>query len=86
MFEFDPSKASANFEKHGIAFADAETVLSDPRACTSDRSVGGELRHVTTGLDAFERMITVVWTRRGDRVRLISARAARREERNLYAT
>ena len=86
MFEFDPAKASANFEKHGITFADAVAVLFDPRACTSDRSVGGELRHITTGMDEFGRVITVVWTKRGHRYRLISARAARREERILYAT
>lgn len=82
--EFDPNKAAANLEKHGIDFADAEPVLYDPRAFTTDRVVNGELRHVTTGMDALLRVITVVWTMRGDTPRLISARAARRKEKQFY--
>ena len=86
MMEFDPDKAAANLAKHGIAFADAEPVLFDPLAITSDRIEKGELRHITTGTDALGRVITVVWTQRGKHQRLISARAARRKERQVYGT
>jgi uncharacterized DUF497 family protein len=88
MIEFDPNKAALNLLKHGIAFADVEPVLFDERGFTSNcvRATrhGPEIRHVTTGMDALGRLITVVWTKRGRAVRLISARAARSDERKHY--
>ena len=84
MIEFDPAKAEANLAKHGIDFADAETVLYDPRAYTTSNVAHGEERHITTGMDALGRIITVVWTKRGENLRLISARAARRKEKEHY--
>jgi predicted DNA binding CopG/RHH family protein len=35
-FEWDPAKASANLRKHGVAFAEAETVFSDDLALLVD--------------------------------------------------
>ena len=84
MIEFDPRKAATNLAKHGIAFADAEPVLFDPQAYTTTCVVGGETRHITTGMDALGRVITVVWTMRGKNHRLISARPARRKEKQHY--
>jgi len=83
-FDFDPAKAAANLAKHGIDFADAEPVLFDPRAFTSRRVVGGEMRYVTTGTDMLGRLVTVVWTWRVPNRRLISARPAARKERQFY--
>ena len=84
MIEFDPAKARANRDKHGIDFADAEPVLYDPGAYTSQNHVNGEDRYITTGMDALGRVITVVWTMRQGNHRLISARAARRKEKQFY--
>ena len=86
MFEFDPVKAASNLAKHGIDFAEAEPVLYDPMAFSSSRNVGGELRHITTGMDGQLRVITVVWTQRGIHRRLISARPATRKEREVYGS
>ena len=86
MIEFDPKKAASNLAKHGIDFADVQPVLYDPSAFTSERVVSGELRYITTGTDLLLRVITVVWTKRGDYQRLISARPARRKERQIYGT
>lgn len=33
-FEWDPSKARSNKEKHGVSFEEAATVFRDPRAST----------------------------------------------------
>lgn len=33
-FEWDPNKAKANKEKHGVSFEDAATVFRDPHALT----------------------------------------------------
>lgn len=84
MIEFDPKKAAANLKKHGVAFADAEPVIYDPQALTQDDDEGGEARYVTLGRDALGRILLVVWTERGDRVRIISARPATAEERQAY--
>lgn len=88
-FEFDPGKARTNLQKHGIAFAELEPVFLDPCAFTnrSDRkTVSGEMeeRYVTTGVDALGRVVTVAWTPRSGKIRLISARCAREEEKAGY--
>lgn len=83
-FEWDPDKARRNLEKHGISFADAVEVLSDPYAITVQDRTPDEQRHVTLGLDALGRGLVVVYTWRGDRIRIISARKATAHERAQY--
>jgi uncharacterized protein len=82
---WDPDKAKANLEKHGVRFSDAELVLYDPYAVTvEDSAAQGEQRHISIGLDAVGRILVVVYTYRGENVRLISARPATRRERQQY--
>ena len=84
-FEFDPKKAVANFQKHGVSFAEVEPVFYDPFALTrEDRDASGEARFVTVGADALRRFVAVCWTQRGDCIRLISARFATSTERKSY--
>jgi uncharacterized DUF497 family protein len=83
--EWDPRKARLNARKHGVHFADTVAVLEDEQALTiRDPSSDGEERWVTIGLDAFGRVIVLVYTWRGERARLISARKATRYERRMY--
>jgi len=83
--EFDPDKARANFRKHRISFADAEQALRDPNAVTiEDPDVEGERRFVTLGMDSLGRILVIVHTPRGDRIRIISARKASRGEAENY--
>jgi uncharacterized protein len=84
-YEWDPAKAEANQQKHGVRFADAVAVFSDERALTLDDPHPDEERYVTLGMDAFARLLVVVYTWRGDVIRLISARKATRQERTHYA-
>lgn len=73
--QYDPSKADANLQKHGVSFADAEGVLSDPLALTiEDTDAEGEVRFVTIGLGNAGEVLVVVYTERGGDFRLISAR------------
>lgn len=83
--EFDPDKARSNLRKHHVSFAHAEQSLRDERAITvADPDSEGELRLVTLGMDALGRILVVVHTLRGDRVRIISARKASPGEAEHY--
>ena len=84
---WDERKAAANLAKHGVAFADAELVLFDPLALTAEDSDSeGEQRFLSVGSDAFGRIVAVIDAYRGAaHIRLISARAATRNERDAYA-
>ena len=83
--EFDPAKARLNLSKHKLSFGHAEQALRDPRGVTiEDPDAEGEQRFVTLGMDALGRVLVVVHTPRGGRIRLISARKASRGEAEKY--
>ena len=86
MFEWDPIKAMTNEQKHGVAFADTFAVFEDPYAVTISQYEDGEARFVTIGSDAFFRILVVVYTWRGERIRIITARRATPSERRHYAS
>jgi uncharacterized DUF497 family protein len=83
-FEWDENKRRANVVKHGIDFADAAEAFGDPRQFTyrSPRR-SSEERFLSVGT-VHGRLIAVVFTRRGDKIRIISARPARQNEREQY--
>jgi uncharacterized protein len=83
-YEWDPEKAKANFRKHRIALADAVSIFSDNSAITIEDDNPDEERFATMGLDALGRVLVVVYTWRGDKIRLISARKATEKERKQY--
>lgn len=83
-YEWDPRKARANVEKHGVAFADAVGALEDERALTWDDGNPSESRFVTIGIDYLARVVVVVYTWRGRTIRIISARKATARERAQY--
>jgi uncharacterized DUF497 family protein len=74
-----------NVQKHGISFADAVASLEDEGALTMrDPFSYEEERWVTMGLDALGHVLVVVYTWRGESVRLISARKATPREQRRY--
>jgi uncharacterized DUF497 family protein len=82
---WDPNKAKINLRKHGIRFSDAEMVLFDPSAILyEDEDAEGEQRHLSIGMDSLGRVLVLVYTYRGEDIRLISARRATRKERLTY--
>jgi uncharacterized DUF497 family protein len=84
---WDPGKAASNRQKHGIDFADAATVFDDDYFVSQeDLAARGEQRFTGTGMDAYGRILTVVYTMTSeDDIDLISARCATRRERSYYA-
>jgi uncharacterized protein len=83
-YQWDREKAVANFSKHGIDFADAVSIFSDDLAVTLTDDRFEEERFITIGMDALGRVLVVVYTWRGNEIRLISARKAMRHERTQY--
>ena len=82
---WDPKKADANFRKHKIRFSDAEAVLYDPIALTiEDQYAQQEKRFITVGSDTLGRILVVVYSYRGDTIRIISARRATSKEKEYY--
>jgi uncharacterized DUF497 family protein len=84
-FEFDPAKNAANLFKHGVAFAEAATCFQDQHALVIADAVEGEARWTLLGISDRGRLLTVVFTLRGERPRLISARKATARERGSHA-
>jgi uncharacterized DUF497 family protein len=85
-FEWDENKRRSNVAKHGIDFADAKEVFDDPAAYTYySAKETGERRYVTVG-SMKGALVAVISTRRGTIIRIISARVARRIERQIYGS
>jgi uncharacterized protein len=84
-YEWDDSKAEANLAKHGIDFAHAFAALEDERAVTLHDEHPDEERYAALGMDTFGRLLVVVYTWRGDTIRIISVRKATNAEARLYA-
>lgn len=78
------ARRAANLKKHGVDFADAATVFHNDSAITVRNDEADEKRYVTIGMDALARVLVVVYTWRGSRPRLISARTATPQERQEY--
>ncbi len=83
-FEWDPGKAAGNLRKHGVRFAEAVTVFEDDAMLAMPEDDPEEDRFVATGTGSLGRVLVVVYTVRGDRVRIISARKATRREQSHY--
>ncbi len=85
-FEWDENKAAVNRRKHRVTFEEASTVFADPLSITIYDPVHSddEDRYVVLGESQRRRLLVVVFTDRGDRIRIISARLAARWERKDY--
>lgn len=83
-YEWDPEKARANQRKHGVRFLDAVGVFQDDRMVMVEDTYPLEQRFVSIGADGLGRVLVVVFTWRAQRVRLISARKANKQERQVY--
>ena len=85
-FQWDPNKAKLNLRKHRVSFEEATTAFRDPLSATGDdpEHSTGENRFITFGLSSKGRLLTVSHTERGESIRIISARLATKQERNIY--
>ena len=84
FFAWDAKKAAANARKHGVTFAEAETVFDDPLAGITEDEAHPE-RLILLGQSNRRRLLLIVHVEIDqDTVRLISARLATKHERKRY--
>lgn len=82
-FEWDAKKSEANRVKHGIDFETATKIWLDENRIEICSPHPVENRNIVIGRIQ-DSLWTAVYTVRGDAIRLISVRRARRKEANLY--
>jgi uncharacterized protein len=81
-FQWDAKKNASNLKKHGIDFDDAVEIFYQLHLLyRSDRNK--EERWIAIG-ETHSRLIAVIFTWRGDEIRIISARHARKDEERAY--
>jgi uncharacterized DUF497 family protein len=86
-FEWDAEKARSNYHKHGIGFEAATEIFDDPLALEFIDEANhdlGEERILIIGRTLSLQVLTVVYTERGENIRIISARKATRAEHDDY--
>lgn len=84
-FDWDILKAEINQKKHGVDFADAVIVFEDDQAITIEDKDHSEERFVTLGLDAYGRLLVVIYCYVENYIiRIISARKANKIEQRFY--
>jgi uncharacterized protein len=85
-FDWDEGNAEKNWRKHAVRFSECEEVFSRTPlvAVAGARHPRAEERFTTLGRTAVGRLLSVVFTFRGDRIRVISARDMSRKERREY--
>jgi uncharacterized DUF497 family protein len=85
-FEWDDRKAAVTLERRGLSFEVGSTVFRDPmRVESADlRKDYGEQRVRVLGRAADGTVLAVIYTERGERMRIISVRRATRKERRSY--
>ena len=83
-FEFDLLKSASNKLKHGIDFVNAQALWEDPQRMEIQAKQAMEEPRwaLIAGID--DTIWTAIFTERGRRIRIISVRKAREEEKELY--
>ena len=87
LFEWDDEKEKINIVKHGIDFATAARVFRDENRLEiyDEAHSDNEDRYITIGsIDGVTFIVMVVYTERGEAIRLISARKATKQEGRMY--
>ena len=87
IYEWDSEKEEVNIKKHHIDFKTAIMLFNDD--CYVDiadrKHSQDEERHIVIGIvEKVMYLVTAVYTPRGDRIRIISARKATPDERRMY--
>ncbi|MBI4746620.1 MAG: BrnT family toxin [Deltaproteobacteria bacterium] len=85
-FEWDKNKAKKNLKIHDVSFDEASTAFKDTLSLTVYDPLYSESedRFILIGNSHSNRLLVVIHTERGDKIRIISARQAIKHERKQY--
>ena len=84
-FEWDDAKAEANFQKHGVEFQTATKAFNDAYGIDEvDDSVSYGEQRFRFLARVGDHLMLVVYSERGETIRIISARQATRREHDRY--
>lgn len=83
QFEFDAKKSNGNKMKHGIDFNEAQALWDDPDLIEVPAETSDEPRFLVVGTISKKHWSGII-TYRGDKIRIISVRRARKEEVDIY--
>ncbi|MEK7521695.1 MAG: BrnT family toxin [Patescibacteria group bacterium] len=85
-FVWDKGNVDKNFVKHRVSNEESEEVFFDKRKVAFPDIIhsGKEERFIILGKTKKERVLFVAYTKRGNKIRVISARDINRKEKSLY--
>ena len=85
-FEWDEGNSEKNWEKHKVHFREAEEVFfNKPLKIFPDKKHSNkEGRFTAFGINNKDRKLTIIFTVRKNKIRVISARDQSRKERPVY--
>ncbi len=83
-FAWDRGNAGKSEKKHGVTDRESEEIFIRPLLVVPSPKGDSELCYAALGKTYGSRLLTVVFTVRSRKVRVISARPMSRKERELY--
>ena len=83
MFEFDKNKSISNKVKHGIDFTTAMKLWDDPNRLEIPAQSVNESRYLLIAV-LEEEYWSAVFTKRKNKIRIISVRKSRGNEKEIY--
>ena len=83
-FEWDSEKAEKNFKKHKVKFQNAVLAFFDENKIDDYDELHSDDEDRMKLVGMVDKVLVVIYTERGDRNRIISARLASKKERDDY--
>ena len=85
-FQWDKGNINKNLLKHGISDQECEEIFFDfnKKILKDTLHSGKEKRYIMVGKTKKQRLLFIVFTVRGNKIRIISARNLNKKEKHLY--
>jgi hypothetical protein len=85
-FDWDQGNLEKNWIKHQVSQKEGESVFQDPHSLLSpDHSHSQtEIRYQLVGKSALKNILSIIFTLRQNKIRIISARNANKKEKAFY--
>lgn len=85
-FEWDKGNIDKNFKKHKVTNLEAEEIFRNKPLIIIDDAIHSriERRFIAHGITSKKRNLTIIFTLRKQKIRIISARNQNKKERKIY--